>query len=248
MKIFIAILLILIPLYFFYPSSSGNSTGSVKIGSIAANSENIYVDTDNWFNSSAEFHTYIPSREADDKLAVLIVIGGGVNIKGDYFVRGVWKEFAEKNKFIIIAPSLRSDNEDYAAKRSFHYPSVWSGNAVLEALAQLRERVTIDESNINVFCHSSGAQMGHRFVLQNGNFINRAAIHAPGAVTNASRGIASKLLVTIGSEDRSRRSKIDSFVQSCKGSGISVSFKEYSGVGHMLSQAQIEDSFEFFVE
>ena len=247
-KLSIIILVVIALISYFYFSKSTTVTASEQNERTGLQSEStrLYVDTENMRNSTLVFNCYIPSRKENEKLPVLIIVGGGQNIKGEFFTKGDWQKRAEEGRFIILAPSLKGDDSDYAEKKSFEYPSHWAGKAVKNAITMLNSKYPVDFSNINMFGHSSGAQLVHRFVLQNDGYIRKAAIHAPGTITEASEAVSANLFITLGENDGTRKNGVMKLVNSCKDRGIDVEFKEYPGVGHMISADQIEDSFKFF--
>lgn len=114
---------------------------------------------------------------------------------------------------------------------------------------------TTDPTNKNnelyLFGHSAGAQVVHRFALWKPDICKAIAVHAPGGATLPEYWIPVKFLITVGKDDTvetKRRMRARLLAHRCKKLGISVTFEEYPGIKHSLTEDQIEQSLNFFVE
>ncbi len=100
--------------------NSVNLVGSSGIGSIK---------TENYANKKLEYYYYIPENVLKDKNVKppLLVAVPGLSGAGKRIVSRELKEFAERDGVVIVAPSFRFDEKNWDSKKSYHYPSVWSG-------------------------------------------------------------------------------------------------------------------------
>jgi acetyl esterase/lipase len=203
------------------------------------------IQTQDQTNRNLEFFYYIPKQYKAERMPVLICVPG-LNGSGRGFTQGVWARFAEENGFVIVAPSFRFNPEDWKRRRSYQFPSVWSGDALLKILDEVERDADISKDELYLFGHSAGAQVAHRFALWRPDICKAVAFHAPGGVTLPKEWIPVKFLITVGENDTSRRIKAKYFVQRCKELGISIIFKEYPGLGHGLTGSQIDQSLNFF--
>ncbi len=73
------------------------------------------VSTANYANRSLEYYYYIPERASKDSSASypLMVMVPGLSGQGRALVNREVRDFAEKEQFIIIAPSFKFDEQNW---------------------------------------------------------------------------------------------------------------------------------------
>ena len=208
-----------------------------------------FVETQNYANRRLQFFYYLPSRVVRDKQSshpVLVCIPG-LSGRGRSFVSSVFKDFAEEEGFIIVAPSFVWDKANWSKRSSYQYPSAWSGRALIAILSRLRERHGLGTSGLYLYGFSAGAQFALRFALWKPQLCVACAAHASGGTVIAKHRVRVKFRVTVGKRDRTRITRAEAFHASAKRCGIDVTYVQYEG-GHNLPRAQIEDSLRFFRE
>jgi len=197
-------------------------------------------------NERLEFFYYIPQQnQRNEKLPILVCVPG-LNGSGAPYVKGEWAKFADENGFVIISPCFRFDQKDWKQKKSYQFPNVWSGDALLRMFDQIEKRVNISKNEVYLFGHSAGAQVAHRFALWKPYICKAVAFHAPGGVTCPKTWIPVNFFVTVGDNDSNRTKKAKQFTQRCKDLGISIVYQEYPGIGHRLTANQVQGSLDFF--
>lgn len=206
------------------------------------------IRTDNKANEVLEYYYYIPSRLSRRPFHTLVCMHG-LNGSGQPFVIGSWARFAEENEFIIVAPTFKFDQENWRTRTSYQFPSVWSGDALLEILEEVRRKVDISLSHLYFFGFSAGSQFSLRFALWKPGMCVAVAAHAPGGTIYPKKWIPVKFLLTVGQEDTKETDRVwraKKFYEKAKELNISITYKEILGVGHWLTQEQIQLSIDFF--
>ena len=169
----------------------------------------------------------------------------GLNSNGEYFVSRDFKDFANSEGFVIIAPSFAYDKENFKSQQSYQYPSVWSGDALLEIIEQFEENNGIITSDLYLFGFSAGAQFSLRFCLWQPWLCVACAAHGSGGYVIPDTYVDARFFVTVGERDTDRLDQANTFYSYATDLGIDVTYRKYN-VGHGLSYDQIEDSIEFF--
>ncbi len=176
----------------------------------------------------------------------LLIVIPGLSGKGQNAVGKEFKDFAEQEKFIIVAPSFIYDEKNWATESSYQYPAAWSGNALLKIIKKFRNANNLRLSKYYLFGHSAGAQFALRFPLWKPDLCAACAAHASGGTVEPHKRINVRFFVTVGTRDTSDRiERAKTFYQLAKKCGIKVKYQEYP-VSHELSLAQINDSLDFF--
>lgn len=244
---FLTLLVILATVGCVANSDNGGASGSPVdgIGSI---------QTENYANLNLEYYYYIPANVVEDgeefypvQASVTFFIAvPWINGRGESFVSTDMKEFADEEGFVIVAPSFVYDEANWDAKQSYQYPAVWSGDALLEIIDQVEQQHNLIASDLYLFGFSAGAQFALRFCLWAPYLCKACAAHGSGGTVTPNRYVDVAFFVTVGSSDTDRISKAQSFCDAAESYGIDVTYKEYSNVGHTLTQAQVDDSLDFF--
>ena len=206
-----------------------------------------YINTDNYANRHLEFYYYIPSnimKNKEGSYPVLIMILG-LSKRGGRFVTQEFKHFADENNFIIISPSFIYDKQNWKTKQSYQYPSVWSGNALVEMINNFKEKNNIIISKLYFFGFSAGAQFALRFCLWKPELCAACAAHGSGGTVIATKWVDVKFFVTVGTQDTERIEKAKKFYNRAQNYNIDVIYKEYN-TGHSLTSDQIKESLDFF--
>ena len=224
-------------------SSSSTSTGTLYISFGAVDS----IATDNYANENLQYFYYIPEDIADgnhSSYPVLVMVPG-LSGSGQSFVSQEFKEFADDEGFIIVAPSFQFDEQNWDSQQSYQYPWVWSGDALIDIVEQVELGNGITFSDWYLFGFSAGAQFSLRFCVWQPDLCAACAAHGSGGTVIPEEYVDVAFFITVGNQDTSRIPKAQAFYNAARGLGIEVTYREY-GVGHQLSSAQIDDSLEFF--
>ena len=205
------------------------------------------IETDNYANKKLEFYYYIPARVITEKqksYPVLICVPG-LSGRGEDAVTADFKQFADREGFVIIAPSFVYDAADWASRTSYQFPEVWSGNALLHIIDKVKEKNSLHFSKFYLHGFSAGAQFSLRFALWKPKLCAACAAHAPGGTVIPDKYCGAKFMISVGKEDTDRIAKAEAFYKSAKALGMDVDYRQYEG-GHILPPAEIADSLQFF--
>lgn len=99
------------------------------------------VFTEDITNRELEYFYYIPASVATSKDYQILFCIPGLNGSGAVFMQKDWIKFANRNELVIIAPSFRFNWEDWEKKRSYQFPEVWSGNAMLRMVNEINIKI-----------------------------------------------------------------------------------------------------------
>lgn len=205
------------------------------------------ISTQNYANTNLEYFYYIPPAvlAGKNESHPLLVLVPGQSGRGEDFVSQQFKDFADAEGFVIIAPSFMFDEDNWATEQSYQYPSVWSGDALLEIIDQVEVKNNVSVSDLYMFGFSAGAQYSARFCLWKPELCVACAAHGFGSSVIPTKYVEVKFFVTVGDQDTSRIGIVKAFGVAAIKLNIDVVYKEYS-VGHELSSGQITDSLDFF--
>jgi poly(3-hydroxybutyrate) depolymerase len=206
-----------------------------------------HIKTDNDANRDLSFYYYMPSAimENEQSSYPALIMIPPLSKPGKSFVSQPFRNFADKNSFIIIAPSFIWDKKNWETKTSYQYPSVWSGDALLSIIERVEEKNGISISELYLFGFSAGAQFALRFCLWRPELCAACAAHGSGGTVLCTEWIDVKFLVTVGTKDMTRIEKAKAFYESAQNNDIDVLYKEFN-TGHSLTPDQINESLDFF--
>ena len=193
------------------------------------------------------FHAYTPAPRPEEQFPVIIFVGG-LNSSGAEATGGVWAAFADRHRFAIVAPWFLFDPEEWSERRSYQYPSAWSGEAMDSILDRAAQHAPLDLDHLYLFGMSAGAQFVQRYALLRPERCRAVAAHAAGGYTWPTASVPTTFLITVGSKDADRSAQAQAFADAARRLGISVELKVIEGLGHTLSTEQIHHSWNFFVK
>ncbi|MFC2028078.1 alpha/beta hydrolase [Chloroflexota bacterium] len=237
------IVVCLLIMFFILPACGTTNSAADPHGTEGSDS----IQTDNYANKKLNYFYYIPSTIAanPDHAYPLLVMIPGLSGRGEDFVSRNTKLFADTEGFMIIAPSFTWDEVNWDSNESYQYPSVWSGDALLEIIDQFEAQNDVKVSTLYLLGYSAGAQFALRFCVWKPQLCTACAAHASGGKVFLSEYIDVAFFVTVGKQDQDFRiSNFDSFCSKAKNLGIDVECKQYS-TGHSISAYQIQDSLDF---
>lgn len=242
-------LMVLVLIFGFYVigfDSSLNFTGSRVMASSISDTD--FITTTNYANRQLEYYYYIPASIVNNytKRVPYLIMVPGLSGKGEYLVTPQFKSFAEREGFVIIAPSFMEDSNNWESQTSYQYPQAWSGNALNNILRSFSSKHSLSPSCLYMFGFSAGAQFVSRYSQIYPDFVKACAFNAAGGTDYPCKYQATKFFVAIGTQDENVRKEVaQDFYSAAKQKGISVIYKQYN-VGHDLCDEEINDELEFF--
>lgn len=256
-RFFLGICLILVIFFLLkkFPILKEEKTNKEEITSSSKENkkEKIYlacvdsIETNNYANRQLKFFLYIPeevSKNKDKEYPILVCVPG-LSGNGEAFAGEVFRDFADKEGFIIIAPSFVWDKENREEQKSYQYPSVWSGDALIDIVDKVRYKYEITPGRYYLFGHSAGAQFVLRFAIWKSFLCFACAGYGSGGFVTPEELSGVRFLLGIGEKDTERIDHAESFYNKAKDLGIDVELKYYQG-GHSLNKTFVSDAFDFF--
>lgn len=136
------------------------------------------------------FYYYLPSAvDADLNLLVLV---HGTPVKGEtavstaHYYLNNWRDFADKNQFILIAPAF--DQLNYSSKdgqqalggyRGLFGRTIGADQFLLNIIDAVQQANIYQADRFYLYGHSAGGQFTARFIMQHPERIKGAIISAP---------------------------------------------------------------------
>ena len=207
------------------------------------------IPTSNYANPQLSYFYYIPQSVLQNKQArhPYLIMVPGLNGQGQDFANQTFKDFANREGFIIIAPSFVFDEKNWEGKTSYQYPSAWSGKAFNDIFNSFDSKQGMMPSRIYMLGFSAGAQFVARYALLYPDYVTACAVNAAGETDDPSKYQATKFYVAVGSQDEDdRKQAAQNFYTLAQKLGIDVTFKQYDNIGHQISDQEISDELAFF--
>ena len=190
------------------------------------------IETDNYANKTLEFYYYIPKSHPKSKKMPLLILMHGTNVRSDILATPEMKDLAEQEGFTIIAPSFRFDEENFASQTCYYFPKVWSGQALLNIIDELKFKKGINPGKLYMYGFSAGAQFSGRFACLHPELVSAAAVCGSGGTIGPFRPMDVKFFLGLGNKEQEHRKLVvEQFLDSAKRNNVSVEYKEYEG-GH----------------
>ncbi|MGD9582003.1 MAG: alpha/beta fold hydrolase [Vampirovibrionia bacterium] len=207
-----------------------------------------FIETPDLINDKVNYYYYIPKNSINNRIKPdLLICVPGLSGNGRYFVNDIFKQFAQNNQFIIVAPSFIFNNTDFKNKKSYQYPEKWSGKALLNIIDKLNNSGYRTKDNY-FYGFSAGAQFITRFALLKPDKCKAVIAHARGGeLIKLNRFIKTKFMISVGKKDISRIENNEVFYYSCEWHNIHAIFKLYD-CDHIIPDQQITDTIEFITK
>ena len=204
------------------------------------------ITTENYANKTLGYYCYISSKalcNTGSPVPVLVTVPGlGGDGAGAAYHQ--FKQLADEQGMVIIAPSFRWDEANWQSETSYQYPAAWSGKAFLEILDKFKQTENISISKLYMFGHSAGAQFVLRFSLLHPDMCAACVSNAAGGRVIPDQISQVRYLIGIGVRDSERIAMAEEFVSWAKQMTLDVTYKQYE-TDHSLTQEQINDGAQF---
>lgn len=205
------------------------------------------IETSNYANRQLKFFLYIPGEvlKNKEKYHPLLICVPGLSRKGERFAGKVFRDFADREEFVIIAPSFVWDKENWNGKRSYQYPSVWSGDALIDIVDKVTSQYQVNLDGYYLFGQSAGAQFVLRFAVWKPFLCVACAEYGSGGYVTPYESNSVRFLLGIGKKDKKRIEQAERFYDKARDLFIDVELRWYEG-GHGLNKTFIRDALDFF--
>ncbi len=195
----------------------------------------ILISTSSPNNQSVAFLYRIPANYNKDALHTILVFFGGRNTDGkaDASGRMGWGKWCDENNVFILAPGFKDDD--------YWEPEKWSGQALLDALAELEKNYNVDTEHLLYYGYSAGSQASNLFAAWRPDLCIAWVSHACGYFhkpTEAMRNTPG--LVTCGDTDVARYVISRRFVRDYRAMGVEILWKTLPNHRHEVPMTSLE--------
>lgn len=196
--------------------------------------QSIRVTTPSALNKEAVFWYRQPSGTAAPAGVLLLVPGFNGDGHGMLDSSSPWAKFADDQHLVLVGPTFKTTPEEMHSRRGYYYPELWSGEATLKALEQIRAKTGVRNDKVLLFGFSAGAHFVHRFALWRPEKVTAFVAYSAGwwdAPKSTLRNTPG--LIMCGEADE-RFEPTYAFFDQGRRLGLPLVWRGYSGVGHEM--------------
>lgn len=194
-------------------------------------------------NKTVKMVLQIPNNFSlkDAKNYRIMVLFGGRNWSGEKTIKTYnFVKMANKHKLFLLSPSFKNDE--------YWNPEKWSGNALMEAVKEIKLKYKLKQSNkILYFGYSAGAQCTALFYHWKPEIVKAWGAYACGVWFWPEKQVdkATPAIITCGEDDILRYLLSQRFVRTAREHGYSIIWRSYP-LGHSLSPKALALTRSFF--
>lgn len=236
-----SLIFVLVIMLFFYSGCSGKSSGGDALRGIES------ISTNNPANHNVDFYYYIPSvvRNNPEKSHPVLLCIPNSSRRGEDYAGTLFKMFADKEGFILLAPTFIFEPSDFTEKRSYNFPRAWSGKAITDMIDLLKKKHNLNLAKLYIHGNLEGAEAAVRFSLLKPDLIAAVSAHSINDIIFPREKNDVKYLITTDTVNEDKLQNAQNFFVHAKRQGIDVEFKRMGGVNE-LPREQITESLELF--
>lgn len=206
------------------------------------------IQTTNYANKQLHYYYAYPDNGNDGNKRDVLIYVPGLSGNGASFVPSAAKKFALAHNMIIIAPSFKFDSQNWNDEKSYQYPRIWSGDALLQILTKFRNESGIQTGKLYLTGFSAGAQFVERFALYKPDLCKAVVAHGSGGTVIPKSFVPTRFHISVGKRDTEGRiHRAELFYKHAVENGIEVLLKKYD-CGHSIPPTFFDDSFSFFLK
>ena len=200
-----------------------------------SNAVELPIVTNSTANLNVAIQCYIPKGYNNEHQHNVLILFGGRNTDGkaDASGRMGWGEWCDENNVFILAPGFKDDD--------YWEPEKWSGQALLDALAELKKNYNVDTEHLLYYGYSAGSQASNLFAAWRPDLCIAWVSHACGYFhkpTEAMRNTPG--LVTCGDTDVARYVISRRFVHDYRSMGVEILWKTLPNHRHEVPMSSLE--------
>jgi poly(3-hydroxybutyrate) depolymerase len=175
-----------------------------------------------------------------------LVLVPGYNGEGEKMLDARWKEFAEKNGLVLLAPTFHADGNENNRGKGYYYPEQGSGEVMEKALKELKRRSGADVEKVLFFGFSAGAHYSHRFALWKPQRVKAFVAYSAGWWSEPTVRLRSVPALIMCGEADVRYQATYEFFRTGHKLGCPWVWRSYDQTGHVLTPA-VRDMAEVFL-
>lgn len=204
------------------------------------------ISTEDYTNSVVNYFYYIPAMlEKSMNPYPVIIWVPGLDGNGEKSIPSKFYELANTKGYAILSPTFVFNEEDFKKQKSYQYPNVWSGNALLSMLDEAKKN-GLNYSKLYMAGFSAGGQFVSRFSFIHPEIVDACAILSSGARVKPQTRTNVKYFIGIGNnDDEYRLQNAEIFHNAAANLGIPIVYKKYN-MDHTMIDTEEEDVVKFF--
>lgn len=181
----------------------------------------------------------VPIRmwRADGAKAGVLVLVPGYNGDGAGMLDARWKEFAEKNGLVLLAPTFHAEANENNQGKGYYYPEQGSGEAMENALREVARRTGVTTDKVLMFGFSAGAHFAHRFALWHPRRVEAFVAYSAGWWSEPTARLKSVPALIMCGEADERYAATFAFFKQGQKLGCPWVWRSYDHTGHALTPA-----------
>lgn len=199
----------------------------------------IQVPTSSELNKEAVFWYRLPLNGSVPTAVLLLIPGYNGEGRG-MLESGPWARFADEQHMVLVGPTFKTTPEEMHSGRGYYYPELWSGEATLKALEQIRAKTGVRNDKVFLFGFSAGAHFVHRFALWRPEKVAAFVAYSAGW-WNAPKSTLRNTpgLIMCGEADERFEPTYAFFAQGRR-LGLPLIWRSYSGIDHEVNPKAVK--------
>ncbi|MDR1190405.1 MAG: hypothetical protein LBK60_01905 [Verrucomicrobiales bacterium] len=144
----------------------------------------ISVPTPNMDNPELRIFYRVPSAADGDQPRRVLVLGAGSNAENLSYLRldSAWAKFADAHNLVVVMPQFKTSSWAWQKNDTYSYyiaAQVWSGQALLDGLAQINQQCAIQKEQLLFYTYASGSGFPLRFARWRPDLVAAVAVGRP---------------------------------------------------------------------
>ena len=205
------------------------------LGGVSSFAVEISVASPSIPNTKIVFQCRVPQPYAKERISHVLILFGGRNTDGkaDTSGRMGWGKWCDDNNVFILAPGFKDDD--------YWEPGKWSGQALLDALAELKKNYNVDTEHLLYYGYSAGSQASNLFAAWRSDLCIAWVSHACGYFHKPTEAMKNTPgLVTCGDADAARYVISRRFVRDYRSMGVEILWKTLPNHSHEVPMTSLE--------
>lgn len=195
--------------------------------------QNVQISTPSELNREATFWYRIPSNGAPVSM-LLLVPGCNGDGRGMLNETGPWAKFADELHLVLVGPTFKTTLEEVHSRQGYYYPELWSGEATVKALKEIRARTGVKNDKVFLFGFSAGAHFVHRFALWKPEKVAAFVAYSAGWWDAPKETLRNTPGLIMCGEADERFEPTYAFFSQGRCMGLPLIWRGYTGVGHEM--------------
>ncbi|MCE0499225.1 MAG: dienelactone hydrolase family protein [Methylacidiphilales bacterium] len=197
--------------------------------------DEIVVNTRSDDHPTIAFDYWVSQGDVPANQVLLLI--PGYNGSGPRMFTPQWRDFADKYRLVLLAPTFTTNMEELKNHQGYYYPDQWSGDATEDALAELGRRENVSTDKILIFGFSAGAHFAHGFALWKPDQVKAFVAYSAAWWDDPTEQLASVPALIMCGEADPRYDATWQFMDKGQALNLPWVWRSYEGTGHEMTAA-----------